>query len=692
MATVFLAAFLLFQLELIISKLLLPLFGGSFYVWTTCVMFFQGILFLGYSYCFIFIRKRFLLFYTRYHLFLILLSLLFLPFTIHPPSLSSNPVLQIFIILLSTICFPFFILSTTSVLFQNWLSMSEFKYKDNTYFLYAASNAGSLLALLSYPFLIELFFNIKSQLFIWYIGYFVFCLLSILCRPGNKMIAQEKNTFAQNKDQKSKEKISLPHTIYWLILSVCASACFLSTTNIITLDIAPIPFLWIIPLSLYLLSFILSFKRKQFYPEFIKQAFLISIIVFIFFNNITIFLSSDFLSKYTKELAIFKIILINLVLFLCCLLCNGEIVRTKPKKMDNAPFFYLLIALGSLLGSVFITVIIPLISNYLFEFEIILLLIIFIFILYGFFKVMQKINFSKFLLVFQCITFILIISYIKLKNNVLIKGSLYAVRNFYGLYRVVQKKDQIIFYHGTTMHGKQYSSFPKSLQPLAYFHPHSPVASVFKVKKTLTHIGIAGLGTGSLLAYSKKNQQIDYYELDPEVVAIAKKYFTYIKNSIVKPNFIIGDFRVSLQKSKDNYYDLIILDAFNSDAVPVHLLTREAIQLYQQKLTAKGIIIFNISNRYLDLTNPIHASANVIGMSCLKGSRKLKDIKKTKKGIYDESPSVWMVLTSNKEVIRELIKTKKWWLLKNKISADSAWTDHYVNIITSLKIFQKKSN
>ncbi len=713
-SVVFIASFLLFQIELIVANVILPGFGGSFQVWSSCLVFFQGFLLLGYFYAYQFhmhlnIRRHFVI-----HILIVLLPLFFFPIRL---DLLQNPhyqipmIIDIIIMLTQTIGLAFFVLTSVSIFIQNFLTASNLRLHDNPYVLYATSNAGSFTALLTYPFLFNSLFTFKEQIHFWQVGYGLLALLFLV-------LYFNKNRFLRSVKSETViigERPSWKDRITWLLLSCAASTMLLAVTNIITFDIASIPLLWIIPLSIYLWSFILVFKKKCWYPLWLKDRFPLASIVGLF-----LFLLME---QSYKLPVLFLLGLHSLILFIFCITCHGEIIHHKPNHPNQLSEFYILIALGGFLGSILVSWIIPLVSTSIIEYP-----VAFLIALIGFSIRLKRSKFSG-KIIFRYALFVILLLLWPLALNVLgsSTGSLIAIlsgilmainlktisrdlkqfavafilflitvqffdvvrfkqsivhkhRNYYGIYRIYDIGNKRYLQHGTTLHGSQYLDPIRQKEALAYYHVTAPAGNLLESwSSELERIGIIGLGTGSLAAYATSQQAIDMFELDPYNETIANRYFTYLEQCEGKLQLIFGDARLSLQNIPNATYSILIVDAFNSDAIPIHLLTVEAISEYIRCLDSNGLILFHISNKYLDLTPVLKANT---------GALKLHALKKTNVNSLhpDAEACEWIAITSDSAISNRLVQELKWnELVHIPIRNIRPWTDQYNNILSVIR-------
>ncbi len=713
----FLAAFLLFQIELIISKIFLPKFGGSYLVWGSCVVFFQCVLLLGYFYSHIVVKNIGLFKYRYLHLILIALPLLFFPGRALPEFIANNNisiVFDIFLQLFISIGVVFFALSTISVITQSWLSFSDLPQQTNPFVLYSVSNAGSFLALITYPFIFEWLFDLREQLFIWRSAYLVFLLFYLsaflLIKINRNLEARHDSTFEINITSSRLAFSNKAYQgIFWFLLSAAGSVIFLSVTNIITYEIAPCPLLWIMPLCIYLLSFVFTFKEKAFCPDWIK-------------NYLNLHLGFAILLFFLTQMRIFprliEIAAYGLILFVLCMYCQYQLFTSRPEEKSRLTSFYLIISFGGVVGSMLVTWLAPLVfvntSEFLFglfmvtlamarkeknpenkflQYRLIvytaLLLVIWplyfehynvfgIIIIAVIFRWIFA-NLKAARMLCACLLTVLVISLFPLKYWMPSEGdSVYSSRNFYGIYRLYKTENMLVLLNGTTLHGVQYLDKKKANEPLSYYHKDTTIGKFFNSNLfNAKAIGVIGLGTGTLAAYGKEGQEMDFFELDRDVYNIADSYFTFLKNSPAKINHIFGDARVSLRTIPLDRYDLIIVDAFSGDSVPIHLLTVEAIKEYRKHLTPKGVILFHVSNRYFDLEPILFSNAKMLNAyAVLTSNKTVKD--------RVSLASQWVALTWDVNSKDKLVQ-KLQWKEENKkfqIRKIRPWTDGYSNVLS----------
>ena len=683
---IFLGAFLLFQVQPIIGKYILPWFGGTSFVWITSLLFFQTLLLAGYTYAFLLtkmsFKKQILL-----HLTLIILvtATIFYTFTLWPTPLmpgadwklpdSYSPIMQVLGVLSVSIGLPYFLLSTTSTLLQRWYSKAS--THKTPYTLYAISNAGSLLAIATYPFLIEPLFKIQTQAFIWTAAFILFSAL--LCMVGVILWRNTKKTGKNELPVNNLQKyypVSSETFFFWLLLPAISSLLLLSVTHQMTQSVAPIPFLWLLPLGLYLLSFILAFGEKHpVNKNLYAYGTLLLIPSLLLFLMIPVGLVMQ-LSVYT------------IFLFCCFMLFHTELYKRKPQP-QHLNMFYLIIAAGSVAGASIVAVIAPLFFKGMFwEFYLGLLLCCF----FSIFALVadKKVSFSRFLIFNTFIFFIFIIGISFIERAYSGSG---VFRNFYGVLRITEKQTDrgklTCLLNGKIIHGCQHSSPALRNKPIMYYSEKSGVyLAVQSLKEIQTktqqknvNIGIIGLGTGTLAAFGQKGDLIKFYELNPVDIELAKTQFTYITDSPATVQLVQGDARLSLEKelieNKKQNFDLFVIDAFNDDAIPVHLLTKEAFTLYLTHLSSnRSIIAVHISTTYIDLRPVIEqvAKHNKMHVAYIQSSH-VDDI---------TAPTLWALLSTDKNSLNtpEINKAKQ---RANHLPQVRMWTDDYSNIFNLLK-------
>ncbi len=697
--TIFLSAFLLFQVQPIIARIILPWFGGSASVWTVCLLFFQLVLLLGYLYAHGSIRYLPPLWQRRVHIVLLVVSVLTLhmiPAQSLRPHGGDEPTVHILLLLLLTIGLPYFLLSTTSPLLQAWYdahirseAASSSTGADNAldaraqsfpYRLYALSNAGSLLALLSYPILIEPRLLLRQQAFTWqavYVGFVALCVLVALRMRNDLPPAALETQRHRGEEEEQEEEIRgrLPRYLMyplWIVLAFCSSTLLLGISNHLSQNVAAIPFLWVLPLSLYLLSFIWCFGPREWQW---RRAFLPLPLALI--AAMAYALGDDYQNLTIKLL----IPLFSAGLFVCCMLCHGELARLKPPTRELTSF-YLMISIGGALGGIFVGLLAP--RWFTSELELPLGLglcaLIALFTLY---REPQQPWWEPSWLILAALT-VGLLYYLKDNAKQWQNDYNLTVRNFYGVLRVKDNdagtddaKRTLVY--GTITHGTQYLNPKKQNLHISYYGPDSGVGLAIRSRADShpERVGTIGLGTGTIASYGRPGDVYRYYEINPLVEHIAKTQFTYLKNCKAQIDVVLGDARLSLESQPDQHFDVLAVDAFSSDAIPIHLLTKEAFALYFRSLKPDGILAVHVSNRFLKLAPVVASLANALGKEA-----------KVINTDADESSALaateWVLVSSQ----HSLFKTP---LLKNvaqdiPVEAGArVWTDDYSNLFQTIR-------
>ncbi len=671
--TVFLGAVLLFSMEPLVGRLLTPYFGGAAHVWLTCLMFFQAMLLLGYLYAHLLVRKL-----GAWHLLFLLIPLINLPLRIGAIANPCTPVLAILVTLFFHVALPFIALSTTAVVAQIWIANAQVGRQREPYSLYAASNAGSLLALLGYAFLIEPLSGLKLQSLVWsgaYMVYVLFVLLTWLkIRPDKEYRTPTETTGATATPK------PLMHTEYlpWILLSALPSAFLMATTNYLTLEVGSFPFVWVIPLALYLGSFIVTFRTHGGVPRFLKLFWLELLLAAI--------------ALYLLGLGMWPVLLAQLcVFFAICIVAHGTLYELRPPE-SHLTHFYLSSAFGGLIGGAFVSLVAPHVFRGLFEYPLALILFVALF-WWQRDKAFTNfwLNSSRFaawsrMIVIGILVFP-IAGWISVSVNTSTK---FLHRNFYGTYRIVdqpiEKSSMAVrqLFHGITLHGSQFLDPSKRLEPTSYYYRGGPMYEVYDLVASPRRMAVIGLGSGTISTNAQKGDLLVYYEIDPDNEKIAREWFTYLKECKGSIRVIEGDGRLSMQAQKaDNIkYDVITIDAFTGDGIPTHLLTREAMSVYLDRLSENGIILFHISNRYYDLRPVLKSTASTLG---LFGA--MNDLGKKSKVKSPYFEGQWVALAVDSTRLRPLID-RGWTVLgKGDGLKDLApWTDDYINVLWVCKI------
>ena len=610
--TTVVSAFLLFQVQPVIAKIILPWFGGSAAVWTVCLLFFQVVLLLGYTYAHAVVRYLQPRAQVVLHGALLVASVIVLP--IYPsqslkPAGMADPTWGILSLLGLTVGLPYFLLSTTGPLLQAWYAREH--KGAMPYRLYALSNAGSMFALLSYPVLFEPTLTTHQQAWTWSISYGVFVALCALTafRSGNY---EPLETAAA---EPPAQKPSARQYAMWLLLPATASVLLLAITNHLSQNVAAIPLLWILPLSLYLLSFILCFEGSGWYR---RNPYLQLLAVAL--GGMAYGITVD----TTGNMPVWwMLVLFGLGLFTCCMVCHGELARLKPDP-KYLTHFYLTISAGGALGGIFVGLLAPRIFKSFYELPLGLVLcpVLILFALSldpeisGWFRGWRGI-----LPLAGAVATVYMAVYMGQQIQIQARDSRVRVRNFYGALRVRDNGSETSLVavrtltHGTINHGEEYLNVAKRRMPTTYYGPQTGVGVAIreKQKKGAIRVGVVGLGTGTIAAYGRLGDYYRYYEINPLVPRITKGQFYFVPECPAKLDIAMGDARLSLEREAPGNFDVLAVDAFSSDAIPVHLLTKEAMQLYFRHLRPDGVLAVHISNRYLDLQPVVEGEAQAIG-------------------------------------------------------------------------------
>ena len=723
--TLFVSASLMFVLQPLFGKLLLPLLGGSPAVWNTCMVFYQSLLFLGYLYAHLLSTRVNQRRQVQIHAVIILISMLALPVAlpenIAPPT-DSNPTFWLCWTLFLAIGLPFFVISTTSPLIQKWFANIGHHTSHDPYYLYAASNAGSLLALLSYPFLLEPAIGLAQQKTSWSFGYLILCALIAVC--AMVLWKSRQATVIIETTIPETSALSLRRKCHWMALAFVPSSLLLGLTNFISTDIASVPLLWIIPLTLYLLSFVIVFSKwsDAIHPLMIRlqPLILIPFIAYAFINP--------------ADLPYWAYLILHLLaFFFAVMVCHGELAKNRPST-QHLTSFYLIMSFAGMLGGMFNTFVAPFIFNGIYEYPLMivaalllrpgvslalnksLLLQIIAPLLLIMAGLLIYINYADLLQYFDVIVISLIaltllsyflrakpvafafltgaIIFLSLGLHGLSSHTLYQERTFFGVLAVresvltdeqQQPETYHELFHGTTKHGAERLAEQVATIPYTYYSRPGPMGQLFKAFDTVNqhwNIGIVGLGAGALTCYAKEQQSWTLYEIDPLVVDIASNpdYFHYLQRCSQHSTLRIGDARLSLEKEPNQHFDLLVMDAFSSDSVPTHLLTEEALKLYFDKLKPDGILAFHITNRHLLLKKVLSIHAEHLHLAAL-----IQEFKPPQASELIVATD-WVVIARKPENLTPLAMSRLGNWQKMPLYFDmKPWSDDYTNIISIWK-------
>ena len=758
--TIFAGAFLLFQVQPLIGKYILPWFGGSPGVWTTCMLFFQMLLLGGYAYAHTISRRFTPRAQALIHLSLLAAALMTLPVTPEDrwkPLTSGDPTWHILALLAVSLGLPYLVLAATGPLMQEWFRRTS--PGSSPYRLYALSNVGSLLALVSYPFFFETQFTRKAQAQFWSWGLVFYAVCCGFCayRIWRQAPAEARG------GEEIDAGIAPPgfaRRVLWLCLPAAASILLLAVTNKMCQDVAVIPFLWVLPLALYLLTFIICFDSPRWYSRFYYTIALVGAMVAV---CVALFQGTDM--PIVRQVAIYSV-----TLFVGCMICHGELYHLKPHPR-HLTSFYLMIAAGGAMGGLFVALVAPHVFNNFYEMHLSLGLIVLLLLVLSFagraalgaqrwkilfallavaavygaekglgwilawlrmrdgmrsdplFEYGTWIQMERFQWLFWVVPGaillagvlwwrhrqrpvnwhlmtcgLLTVGLIGLVTALAVQirtsshGAMMSARNFYGVLSVFEYNQDgpdsryYLLQHGRITHGLQFASPHRAREITSYFGANSGLGLALRQfpRQQNQRIGLLGLGVGTITAYGKPGDYIRIYEINPQVKRIAETPFTYIARSEAKVDIVMGDGRLSMENEPPQEFDFLIMDAFSSDAVPVHLLTKEAFEIYQRHLKPDGVILVNISNRYLDLRPVVENAAQVFDFQThtIDSEDGLDDSIDGGWWLY---AATWMILSRNEEFMNSSVLR---YAARPSASYDPdipLWTDDYTSMFKILQ-------
>ncbi len=728
--TIFVNAALLFLIQPMIAKMILPFLGGSPAVWNMSLFFFQALLLAGYLYAHLgstwLGTKR----HAIVHLTMVLFAVSFLPVFIPHQWFSvsvDQPAKLVLSVLFAAVGFPFFVLSAGSPLLQKWFASTAHPVARDPYFLYAASNLGSMVGLLAYPAVLEPYFSLAEQSRSWFYGYlalvaFISTCVLVLWRsffaPADEDLPNHTaETNGGESLRMNSSDLTFERRMRWVVLALVPSSLLLGVTTYVTTDVASAPLFWIIPLALYLLSFVLTFSRRN----WISHSFIVRRQGFLLLAAaLTVFVQAT--------TPVWILVPLHLIAFFAtALVCHGELAKDRPPARHLTEF-YLWISIGGVCGGFFNALLAPLIFKGVEEYPLAMIgaaiarpyigqnpktqsdrwldvalpaglgLVVAAIILWSRDNSLLAPRTAHLLafggsgvmcLSFACrpLRFGLGMVALFLVSTIYTRPYgelLYADRSFFGVYRAMVDKEERfhLLFQGTTIHGTQRTDPKRRLEPSGYYYPTGPVGQVFSVfSKTYRSgsVAIVGLGTGALACEGTRSQKFTFYEIDPLVERIARdaNLFTFLRDCPPQINVVIGDARISLALASDRQYRLFVLDAFSSDVIPVHLLTREALQLYLSKLDEDGILFFHISNRYMNLVPVLDRLASNLSLLALVRHDDQPTQAEREDGKF---PSRWVVMARRQAILTEFLSDPRWKPLTGRSTGD-LWTDDYSNIL-----------
>ncbi len=606
----FLGAFLLFTMEPMVGRMLLPHFGGAFHVWTTSLMFFQGVLFFAYSYAHLAEPRL-----GKWHFAVIAIPLASLP----PTALVlGGDVTALLLALARASALPFAALATTSVVAQHWVSRSSLPDRDNPYWLYGTSNVGSMLSLIVYALLIEPFVGVSVQRIAFAIGFGIWIVAGFFAyratRPaGGKA---EDGSKGESESKSESKPITSGRIAYWLLLSACPSALLMAVTNLIALDAGNVPLVWVIPLALYLVTFVIAFRDPSGVPDWVRR-------LWPHFVAVGLFVAAGG-SVGSEQL---QVALNLVVFFVVCLAGHAELYDARPEPR-RLTLFYLILSLGGWMGGAFVALVAPAAFSWLAEYPIALLTLVLTVLVGRWRQFRAWLRDSGLVPIAVSVLLGLVILW-KLLTGVLGDTDeahrITRVRSFYGVYQVIERPTQLgplrDLVSGATRHGRQFMDPPHREEPLSYYHREGSLGEVMDVldaEHRPLNIAAIGLGVGAAAAYLDADDRITFFEIDALDDQLARQYFHYLEDCRGHEETVIGDARVTLEALASSEsppaYDLVLVDAFSGDAIPTHLVTREATELYFRLVEARhGWVLFHVSNRYYNLRPVLAGIARALG-------------------------------------------------------------------------------
>ncbi len=730
--TLGLSALLMFWVQPLIARMALPLLGGAPAVWITAMLFFQAVLLAGYLYAHLSVRwlgpKR----QSLVHALVLLAGFAALPVAVPQgwmPPAGAMPVAWLLALFAAGVGLPFFALSATAPLLQRWFAHTGHKSSADPYFLYSASNIGSVAALIGYPLLAEPLMRLGEQSLAWAGGYGGLALLIGLCGVvlWRRFVAETPESAGE--ELALSPEISWRRRAVWILLAFAPSSLMLGVTLHISTDIAAVPLLWVAPLTLYLLSFVIVFARRP----LLRHKWMLAV------QPLTLVLMAISLSWDIGGLWV-EIAIHLTAFFVTAMVCHGELARRRPAA-THLTEFYLWLAVGGVLGGIFNAVAAPLLFDSVLEYPLVIAFACLLrpwrktggrktlafdivlpaglaLVVLGAPGLFDPAGFgATTLFVVFAIAAVasIVFAYLRrplrfaLGMGVLLAagplllaepdstgaegGVMLWKRSFFGVNRVVLRTDPApanVLIHGTTVHGAQFRDPARRREPLAYYHRDGPLGQVFSAFGAgyFRTVGIIGLGAGAAACYARPGQDWTFFEIDPAVESIARddRYFTYLRDCAPQARVILGDARLSLDRVPDGSFNLLVLDAFSSDAIPVHLLTREAFRMYRRKLAPGGVLMAHISNEFLDLEPVV---GRLTAETLLFGVVQYYEETGTAEAGQLGFSSIWAVMARRPADIQPLAPDSRWLPLRGRTAP--LWTDDYVNIIAALRPLEPES-
>ncbi len=717
--TIFLNAFLVFSVQPFVGKLLLPELGGTPAVWTTCQLFFQAVLLCGYGWAHLGVSQLGIRRHAWVQTILLFLTLAWVPFSMslgEAAPTETNPIPWILTRLTFLCGLPFLVVTTGSPILQAWFSQTGHTHAKDPYFLYGASNLGSLLALLLYPIYFEPRFTLLEQAHLWAWGYraLLVALLGCLAWSG---VLRSRSQAISSKEEETTGLRAAPtqrERLFWLACAFIPSSLMLGVTTYITTDISAIPLAWVVPLALYLFTFVLVFASRPWISSK-RLASLYPAMLLAYGAVLFTRLSLPYWLQIGIHLSVF---------FVATMVCHDRLARTRPAAAHLTEYF-LILSLGGVFGGLFNSALAPFLFDRIVEYPLLLVAPLFLLagdrtpgalpsripaflvllvagcaaqaaLSYGSSGVLAQLGvfaapaiLASFYLK-DSVQFARMMLAIALVMTWFIPRSIgdivYASRNFYGPKTVLNEPEGRRFIHGGTVHGAQRFGPGEELVPRIYYHRKGPLSDgfdAFRASKAPQRIGLVGLGVGTIRTYGIRGDHWVCYEIDPEVVEVAMNpsLFTYMSKSQGTQEVVLGDARITLKKQPPQSLGMIVFDIFTSDAVPVHVITQEAMAGYLEKLAPGGVMMFNISNRYLDFAPLFRALAEDQGLFVLRREDKEVSAEDRAEG---RSPAIWVALAREKSTLVGLTEAKGW-KVPEKRENFQLWRDDFSNVLSLLR-------
>ena len=715
--TMFLSATLLFVVQPLFARMILPLLGGSPAVWNTTQVFYQVALLFGYLYAhlsrsWLKPRAQILL-----HAGLLLVPLLVLPIAVpggwEPPS-ESNPIPWLLGALAAIVGLPFFVVATSSPLLQSWFARTDHPAAHDPYFLYAASNIGSMLGLLAYPFLIEPHLRLAEQSWFWMAGYLMLVALVLVCGALTWRSAAhtpQPTPISSINSVNQLTPITTTRRLRWMALAAVPSSLMLSVTAYLSSNISPFPLLWVIPLALYLLTYVLVFAARPPISHRLMQRvlpFVLTPLVICLIAGI----SEPIWLLFPLNLLVF---------FVATMVCHGELAIDRPPARQLTEF-YLWMSFGGAVGGMLTALVAPLVFDRILEYPIALVILVLLQwrpnkdVLKDL-TIGSSIFALSIVIVLGCaladiqdsgLLFALVIGvpgamtlvlwhrplrYATALIGLLAIGfytqfsshEMFTERSFFGINRVNAQGTMMTLVHGTTIHGMQNTDPARRREPLLYYHQNGPLGQFFagwSRPGSGQRVAVVGLGVGATACYALPDQQWTMYEIDPVIEQIARdeRFFTYLRDCTPTAPVILGDARLRLADAPDAAYDLIILDAYSSDAIPTHLMTKEALAIYRAKLAPQGILMFHITNRYLNLQPVLARLASDAGMTGLYQSYHVTETQLSQ----GKTATIWAAIARDTSDFGPLVGDERWEPLGDG-AGTPLWTDDFQSVLDALR-------